>query len=288
MSLIPSWAPNLHPLVIHFPIVLVMTAAVVDLVDVVFERSPWLRAATTTLYVAGAVSTVVAFLTGVQAGSTVLVPGMAYPVLTAHRQWALATMACCIVVAVLRLAMLRGDGARSRPRRVAAARHRPRRSRPDSADRRARRAAGLRVRHGCHRTIGQRTLEPLETSHAADGVPVREVRPLSVDVVSAPETPSRSIALECVCTSTAPAPVNEADTRPLAVLARRPPRRLRAVIALLDVEMRTIPSTPSTVTAPEPVSTSADPAERSSRSRSIGSGPRRGRRGRACRSRRNR
>ena len=118
MPLMPSWAPNLHPLVIHFPIVLVMTAVVVDLVDVVFERSAWLRTATTTLYVAGAVSTVVAFLTGVRAGSTVLVPGMAYPVLVAHRQWALATMACCIVVAVLRLAMLRGDVARRRPRRV--------------------------------------------------------------------------------------------------------------------------------------------------------------------------
>ena len=118
MSLIPSWAPNLHPLVIHFPIVLVMTAAVVDLVDVVFERSSWLRAATTTLYVAGAVSAVVAFLTGVQAGSTVLIPGLAHPVLIAHRTWALATMACCVVVAVLRLAMLRGEGARSRPRRI--------------------------------------------------------------------------------------------------------------------------------------------------------------------------
>ena len=43
---------------------------------------------------------------------------MAYPILTAHGQWALATMSCCIVVAVLRLAMLRGGGARSRPRRV--------------------------------------------------------------------------------------------------------------------------------------------------------------------------
>src|SRR5215204_4170346 len=32
--LIPSWAPDFHPLVIHFPIVLVMTAAVLDLVDV--------------------------------------------------------------------------------------------------------------------------------------------------------------------------------------------------------------------------------------------------------------
>ena len=118
MTLIPSWAPNFHPLVIHFPIVLVMTAAVVDLVDVAFERSPWLRAATTTLYITSAVSLIVAYLTGTQAGSTVLVPGMAYPVLTAHRQWALVTMTYCIVVAALRLILLRGNSARSRRRRV--------------------------------------------------------------------------------------------------------------------------------------------------------------------------
>src|SRR5262245_40329506 len=103
MTLLPSWAPNVHPLVIHFPIVLIMTAAIVDLVDVAFERSPWLRAATTTLYVAGAISLIVAFVTGREAGETVLVPGMAYPVLVEHRMWALVTMAYSIVVAVLRL-----------------------------------------------------------------------------------------------------------------------------------------------------------------------------------------
>jgi uncharacterized membrane protein len=117
--LIPSWAPNVHPLVIHFPIVLVMAAAVVDLVDVAFERSVWLRAATTTLYITGALSLIVAFLTGLQAQGTVLMPGMAYPVLAEHRQWALITMTYCIVVAALRLVVLRGDGARSRRRRLA-------------------------------------------------------------------------------------------------------------------------------------------------------------------------
>ena len=117
--LIPSWAPNFHPLVIHFPIVLVLAAAVVDLVDVAFERSVWLKAATTTLYVTAALSLIVAYLTGLQAASTVLVPGMAYPVITAHRQWALVTMTYCIVVATLRLLVLRGANGRSRRRRIA-------------------------------------------------------------------------------------------------------------------------------------------------------------------------
>ena len=117
--LIPSWAPNFHPLVIHFPIVLVLTAAVVDLVDVGLERSVWLKAATTTLYVAAALSLIVAFLTGLQAQGTVLIPGMAYPVLGEHRLWALITMTYCIIVAALRLIVLRGDGGRSRKRRIA-------------------------------------------------------------------------------------------------------------------------------------------------------------------------
>ena len=117
--LIPSWAPNLHPLVIHFPIVLVLTAAVVDLVDVAFERSAWLKAATTTLYVTGALSLIVAYVTGLQAAGSVLIPGMAYPVITEHRQWALVTMTYCIGIAALRLLVLRGDGGRSRRRRIA-------------------------------------------------------------------------------------------------------------------------------------------------------------------------
>ena len=117
--LVPTWAPNFHPLVIHFPIVLVMTAAVVDLVDVAFERSAWLKAATTTLYVTSALSLVVAYLTGVQAAATVLIPGMAHPVMTEHRQWALVTMAYCIGVATLRLLVLRGDAGRNKRRRVA-------------------------------------------------------------------------------------------------------------------------------------------------------------------------
>src|SRR5262245_44880959 len=117
--LLPSCAPNFHPLVIHFPIVLVLTAAVVDLVDVAFERSVWLKAATTTLYVTGALSLIVAFLTGLQAQGTVLVPGMAYPVLGEHRMWAFITMTYCIVVAALRLLVLRGADGRSRRRRVA-------------------------------------------------------------------------------------------------------------------------------------------------------------------------
>ena len=116
--LIPSWAPNLHPLVIHFPIVLLMAAAVVDLVDVVFERSPWLKAATTTLYVTGALSLIVAFLTGPRLGNGLDTrDGVSRA--REHRLWALITMTYCIVVGSAATDCLRGEGGRSRRRRVA-------------------------------------------------------------------------------------------------------------------------------------------------------------------------
>ena len=50
----------------------------------------WLGTATF-LYAAGAVATIAAYVTGVQAGSTVFVPGMAHPVVEDHRSWALYT-----------------------------------------------------------------------------------------------------------------------------------------------------------------------------------------------------
>lgn len=105
MSLVPSWAPNLHPLVIHFPLVLLITAVAIDLVDAVFERPAWLGAAATSLYTAGAIATVAAYLTGVQAGSTVFIPGMAHPIVADHRAWALLTTWYFGIVTVARLSV---------------------------------------------------------------------------------------------------------------------------------------------------------------------------------------
>ena len=103
MSLIPDWAPNLHPLIIHFPIALLFAAAMVDLVDAVFERPAWLGSGAASLYLVGAGATVVAYLTGQQAAATVFVPGMAHPMVEDHRAWALLTVWYVGIVAVVRL-----------------------------------------------------------------------------------------------------------------------------------------------------------------------------------------
>jgi uncharacterized membrane protein len=103
MSLLPDWAPNLHPLVIHFPIVLLISAVVVDAGDAIWGRPPWLGIVGTSLYAAGAATALLAFATGLQAASTVLIPGMAYPIISDHRAWALATTAYFGVLAAVRV-----------------------------------------------------------------------------------------------------------------------------------------------------------------------------------------
>jgi len=117
-GLIPSWAPNLHPLIIHFPIVLVVCAVVTDLVHLLIARPTWLGSAVTGLYSAGALAAATAYATGLQAESTVLTPGMAYPLIENHQDWALATTAVFVGVAAVRLLAGRTRLARSRSLRV--------------------------------------------------------------------------------------------------------------------------------------------------------------------------
>jgi len=118
MSLVPGWAPNLHPLIIHFPIALLIAAAMVDLVDVLFERPGWLGTGATSLYIVGAGTAVVAYLTGQAAAATVFVPGMAHPIVENHRAWALLTVWYVGIVAVARLAGLLAGFPRARAHRV--------------------------------------------------------------------------------------------------------------------------------------------------------------------------
>jgi uncharacterized membrane protein len=87
-------------------------------VDAIFKRPAWLGAAATSLYVVGAATTILAYFTGVQAGSTVFVPGMAHPLVDDHGRWAVVTVWFFGAVAVLRLAVWRVGAPRRRLHRV--------------------------------------------------------------------------------------------------------------------------------------------------------------------------
>ncbi|MCS3710001.1 putative membrane protein, partial [Salinibacter ruber] len=49
MELIPDWAPNIHPMIVHFPIALIVGALGADIFSLVLRRWEWLRPATVAL-----------------------------------------------------------------------------------------------------------------------------------------------------------------------------------------------------------------------------------------------
>ena len=107
MSLVPSWAPNIHPLLVHFPIALLYAAIAVDLVGCACWCNKPLRQAATLLYALGTVGAIAAYLTGRAASQSIWLPGMAEPILKEHWDWALRTLWFFPTVTVVRLVLLR-------------------------------------------------------------------------------------------------------------------------------------------------------------------------------------
>jgi uncharacterized membrane protein len=105
VPLVPEWAPNLHPILVHFPIAWLIAAIVVDCLSLVLPRPQWAEVTATFLYPAGAASAVVTYLTGREAATTVLTPGLAHAVIQQHWNWALATTIFFIALSTLRLTL---------------------------------------------------------------------------------------------------------------------------------------------------------------------------------------
>jgi uncharacterized membrane protein len=84
MELVPDWAPNLHPMIVHFPIALLLAAIAADVMALVLRRWDWLQPATVALYVAGGTSAVLAYFTGTWAADAVSVPAAAETTLSEH------------------------------------------------------------------------------------------------------------------------------------------------------------------------------------------------------------
>lgn len=107
MSFIPDWAPNIHPLIVHFPIAILTLAILSDLIAQFLRQRKWPQIAVAALYAAGAIAAVVAFLTGRAAADSVDVPAAANAVLTEHADRGELTMWFFLIYAGLRLALLR-------------------------------------------------------------------------------------------------------------------------------------------------------------------------------------
>ena len=104
-SVIPSWAPNVHPLIIHFPIVLVVLGLAVDVFRVFRPRV--LSGVPEWLYAFAALAAGAAYVSGRVAADNVFVPGMAHPIVQSHGTWSLVTVVSLLVLTGLRVMFLR-------------------------------------------------------------------------------------------------------------------------------------------------------------------------------------
>ena len=110
MSLVPAWAPNAHPLLVHFPIALLAAAGAVDVADVVLRGRAAVRDTATWLYIAGAASAVVAYFSGIGAAEGVALSNEGAAVAAVHADWAFRATWLFAFFASLRLAMSYAPG----------------------------------------------------------------------------------------------------------------------------------------------------------------------------------
>ena len=101
--MISEWLPNIHPMVVHLPIGLLVGAVLVDLVAVLLRRVRALSVTALVLYVLGALGLGAAYWTGQQAADTVDVPTEAVSALASHEDWALYTLIFFGAYALVRL-----------------------------------------------------------------------------------------------------------------------------------------------------------------------------------------
>jgi len=103
MQLVPQWAPNIHPLIIHFPIALLIIALLADLGVILFKKWGWLKNAAVSLYVLGALGAIVAYFTGKEAADVVSLPPAAHPIINRHADLALYATLFFGIYALIRL-----------------------------------------------------------------------------------------------------------------------------------------------------------------------------------------
>ncbi|MAT59390.1 MAG: hypothetical protein CMF23_15565 [Ignavibacteriae bacterium] len=103
MQLIPEWAPNIHPLIVHFPIVFLISALFFDAAGLIFKKSVWLEKSAMILYAIGTLAIVITYFTGRSAADGLNIPAKVIPSVTDHADWAEITMWFFIIFSIVRL-----------------------------------------------------------------------------------------------------------------------------------------------------------------------------------------
>jgi len=100
-TLLPEWAPNVHPMLVHFPIAMFITGLFFDFVKF-FWKKDWLHIVVTALFVFAALSALVTYFSGKQAIDIVSVPMRAELTASNHADWGLYTLLYFSLFAAIR------------------------------------------------------------------------------------------------------------------------------------------------------------------------------------------
>jgi len=102
MQFIPDWAPNIHPLIIHFPIALLLVAIFLDAVSIGFQKD-WIYKSALMMYLFGTLGAITAYITGRIAANSVSPSFKAELTMSNHSDWALYTVVFFSIYTLLRL-----------------------------------------------------------------------------------------------------------------------------------------------------------------------------------------
>ncbi|MEX0721559.1 MAG: DUF2231 domain-containing protein [Balneolaceae bacterium] len=103
MNFIPEWAPSIHPMIVHFPIAILLLAVIMDVASLFLPKSWWDEKKNLILYAFASVSSVGAFLSGNDAAEKVFVEADAQRLLTNHADWAEYTVWFLAIYTLLRI-----------------------------------------------------------------------------------------------------------------------------------------------------------------------------------------
>lgn len=105
--MIPDWLPNIHPLIIHFPIAILIIAVLIDLLSLITgEQFQWLQKSAVLLHFIGVLSLAAAFISGHLAVETVNITASSYDVFEIHEEFALITLIYFSIMMLARFIVL--------------------------------------------------------------------------------------------------------------------------------------------------------------------------------------
>jgi uncharacterized membrane protein len=97
--------PNVHAVIVHFPVALLPAALLFDLGSLVFRRRIWMERAASGLYFVGTLAAAVAYLSGEKASEAMWVfSEAAQSAIADHEDLALLTLVAFAVITLLRIA----------------------------------------------------------------------------------------------------------------------------------------------------------------------------------------